>query len=232
MGRHDDRVLDAVGAVLGSAVGAAISPVPIIALVLVLLSDRAAANGLAFLLGWAGGLAVLGAVVLLVDPGGDPGTGSAGPTTVATTIRLVVGTLFLVAAWRQVVGRPRPGTEPVLPAWMSTIGSMAPPRVLGVAAALAVVNPKNLGLTIAAGSDIAAADLGAGGQATVLGVFVVVASLSVVGPVVYAVAAGERARPLLDGLRDWLAANGWAVMVVLFVVLGARLLGEGLAGLG
>ena len=46
------------------AEGVAISPMPIIVVILVLISARARSNGLAFLAGWTEGLAVVGVVVL------------------------------------------------------------------------------------------------------------------------------------------------------------------------
>ena len=38
---------------------------------------------------------------------------------------------------------------------------------------------------------------------------------------------GERATRLLDGMRTWLAAHNNAVMAALLLVIGAKLLGDG-----
>ncbi len=56
----------AIGSSLPLAVGVALSPVPIIAVVLMLTSRRARSNGQAFVIGWLIGLAVVGAIVLSV----------------------------------------------------------------------------------------------------------------------------------------------------------------------
>ena len=56
----------ALGDVLPLAVAIAIFPVPIIAVVLIVGSDRGRAKGLAFVLAWCVGLAAVGAIVLLV----------------------------------------------------------------------------------------------------------------------------------------------------------------------
>lgn len=72
----------------------------------------------------------------------------------------------------------------------------------------------------------------AGGYAAAMIVlFVILASLSIAVPVVYILVGGESARRTLDGWRAWLTAHNAAVMAVLFVVIGAKLLGEGLDGL-
>ena len=54
----------AIGEALPFAIGVAISPVPIIAIILMLLSTRAGANSAAFLAGWV--LGVTGASVALL----------------------------------------------------------------------------------------------------------------------------------------------------------------------
>ena len=50
----------AIGGSLPLAIGVALSPVAIIAVVLMLTTDRARVNGPAFVLGWLIGLAVVG----------------------------------------------------------------------------------------------------------------------------------------------------------------------------
>lgn len=56
---------------LPSAVAIAIFPVPIIAVVLLVGSDRGRPKGVAFVVAWCIGLAVVGAVVLLLAGGAD-----------------------------------------------------------------------------------------------------------------------------------------------------------------
>ena len=60
---------EAIGQVLPLAVVAALSPFPIIAVVLMLATPRARTNGPAFLLGWIVGITAVGTIVLLVSSG-------------------------------------------------------------------------------------------------------------------------------------------------------------------
>ena len=62
---------DAIGQVLSFGVGVALSPVPIIAVVLMLGTPRARSNGPAFIAGWMLGLAVVGTIVLVASSGAD-----------------------------------------------------------------------------------------------------------------------------------------------------------------
>ena len=56
----------AIGDMLPAAVGVAISPIPIIAVVLMLVSPRGRVNGPAYLVGQVIGVAGAGAIVLLL----------------------------------------------------------------------------------------------------------------------------------------------------------------------
>lgn len=215
----------AIGEILGNAVGVAVSPVPIIAVILMLLSRRAVANSLAFLAGWVVGLLGVGLIVVLLDVAASDDDGS----TAAGWVKVVIGVLFLALGVRQWTHRPRGDEEPAMPGWMASIGDFTAARSFGLAVILAAVNPKNLGLTIAAGATIGAAGLDGGQELVVLGVYVAVASVTVAAPVVLNLVLGERARAPLDATRSWLTTYDHVVMTVLFVVLGAKVLGDGIA---
>lgn len=93
---------------------------------------------------------------------------------------------------------------------------------------LSAVNPKNLILTAAAAASIAQAGLADGDAYLALGVFVVLASSSVAGAIAYRTFGGESAHARLEDLRGWLGRNNAAVMAVILLLLGAKLLGDGL----
>ena len=89
---------EAIGDMLSAAVGVAISPVPIIAVILMLFSEHAKRNGTAFVLGWVCGLAAVGIVVLVfVKP---TVLSDGGLTTAGSIIALVLGLGLLLLAWR------------------------------------------------------------------------------------------------------------------------------------
>jgi hypothetical protein len=214
----------AIGNILGNAVGVAVSPLPIIAVILMLFSPRAARTAPAFLAGWVLALAGLTTVVAVLGGlGGDDGG-----SVVGGILKVVVGLLFLLLAVRQWRSRPEPGTSPAPPAWMASIDAMGAGRCLGLGVLFAAANPKNLGLTLAAGTTIGTTGLPAAQQVVVGSVFVVVASLSVAVPVVGHLVARDRVTPALDRARVWLVSNSATVMMVLFLVLGAKVLGDGL----
>jgi threonine/homoserine/homoserine lactone efflux protein len=222
---------DAIGQVLPLAVVVALSPVPIIAVVLMLGTPRARVNGPAFLLGWALGLTVVGALVLVVA-GAAKASDNEEPATWVHVLKLALGLLLVLLAVKQWRGRPRRGAENDLPAWMKKVDTFTPGRTIAVAAALSGVNPKNLVVVVAAGAAIAQTGIDTSEQAIALAAFVLVATLGPGLPVAAYFLLGDRARRLLDELKAWMGAHSAAIMAVLCLVIGAKLIGDAVSGLG
>jgi hypothetical protein len=221
----------AIGDVLPFAVGVAVSPIPIIGVILVLFSGRARTNGPAFLIGWVAGLAVLSAAVYWVAHAGDVDSDRTASDTMAW-VKIGLGALLTHAAWRKWRTRPAPGAEPQLPRWMTALDDFSAVKALGLGVLLSAVNPKNLALTVGAAATVAQ-DVSSTDDAVVgLVVFVVLASVSVATPVLMSLFGGDRVATTLTGWKEWLGANNAAVMAVLFVVFGAVLIGQGVRALG
>jgi hypothetical protein len=220
----------AIGGILPLALGVVIGALPVIAIILILITPRARSNGVAFVAGWVLGLVVVGGVVLVIANAAGVSS-SSGPSTAAYAIKLALGVLFLLLAAKQWRSRPGPGEQSPAPKWMAALDRFGSGQSLGLGAALSGLNPKNLVLTIAAAVSIAQTGLPGGQQAAVLAVFIVLASVTVGAPLVTYLAMGPKAAAILEGWRTWLAGNNAAIMLVLFLVFGVLLVGQGIAGL-
>src|SRR6266576_6878039 len=137
----------AIGEILPLAIGVAISPVPIIAIVLMLGTPRARSYGLAFALGWLAGLTIVGGALLAIANGNSQ-EDNGGPETWISLVKLALGILFLLLTARTWRGRPKAGQEVTMPKWMQAIDTFTTGKSLGFGVLLSGVNPKNLGLTI------------------------------------------------------------------------------------
>ena len=219
----------AIGNILPLALAVAISPIPIIAIILTLGTPRARSNGIAFTLGWIAGLTIVGTVMLLASSG-NATQSSGAPATWTSVLKLLFGALFLALAVHSWRGRPKPGEDAEMPGWMAAIDTFTPAKMLGLGALLSGLNPKNLALTVAAAATIAQADISGGQEAGALVVFILIGSLTILTPVVIYFAMGTRAKAILDELKRFMAAHNAAIMTVLFLVLGAKLIGEAISG--
>jgi threonine/homoserine/homoserine lactone efflux protein len=221
---------DAIGQVLPFALGVAISPVPIIAVVLMLATPRGRVNGPAFLAGWLVGLAVVGTVVLLASSGGGATSGGE-PATWISWLKIGLGALLLLVAVKQWRDRPSAGAEADLPAWMKTLDSFSPGKVAGVGALFSGVNPKNLLLTVGAAAAIAQTGASAGSQAIALIVFIVIGTLGPAIPVGIYFTMGEKGTAILASLKTWMGIHNAAIMTVLCLIIAMKLVGDGISGL-
>ena len=220
----------AIGEILPLAIGVAISPVPIIAIVLMLGTPRARQNGPAFAFGWVAGLIIVGGVLLALASGNSQAD-DGGPESWVSLVKLVLGVLFLLLAARTWRTRPRAGQEAAMPNWMQAIDTFTTGKSLGFGALLSGVNPKNLALTIAAVTAIAQTGSSGGDAAGALAIFILVGSLSILAPVFIYFAIGAKAAVILDEIKQWMAAHNAAIMTVLLLVLGVKLIGDAIAGL-
>lgn len=216
-----------IGDILPLALGVAISPIPIIAAILMLLSPRAKATSIGFLLGWIAGIVIVTTAFTLLSsvlPASDSDTAR----PVVGVIQLVLGALLLLLAVRNWRSRPAAGEDAALPGWMNAIDAFTFGKALGLGLILSAVNPKNLLLGAAAGVAVGDGMLAVGEAAVTISVYTLVAASTVLVPVVaYLLASRALAEPL-DAVRAWLQGENAVIMSVLLLVLGVTLIGKGI----
>jgi hypothetical protein len=216
-----------ISEVLTFAIAVAISPIPIIAVILMLFSARARVNGPAFLFGWVVALAAVSTIVYVVSHDGNVATNSTASDSVSWG-KIVLGVVLLLLARRNWRNRPAPGAEPSMPKWMARIDSFTALEAAGLGAVLAAANPKNLILTLGSATGLAQLGLSTSDAIVATAVFVMLGSVTIAGPVLYARVGGTRARASLDSAKVWLGEHNAAVMAALFLVFGVDLIAKGL----
>lgn len=220
-----------IGEVLPLTLAIAISPLTIVAVILMLLSPNARSTGPGFLIGWAFGVAV--PVVVFVFIGGAllPKAEVNGPDVVRAIIQFVLAALLLLLAVKQWRGRPTPGSAPVLPKWMSAIDSFTFMRALGLGVLLSLPRPKNLLMAASAGIIIGGANLPVGSTATATGVFILCAISTVLVPVIAYLLAADRLRKPFESFHEWLARENAVITSVLLLVISVLMLGKAISSL-
>src|SRR5215813_10556899 len=186
-----------ISQLLPSAVGVAISPFPIVAVVLMLITAHGRVNGPAFIFGWVAGLVMVGALSLAATSGVDSSTPVGPAATWVSVAVLVLGVLLLLVALKQWRGRPHEGDEVKTPQWMATLDQFSPVKAAGVGVVLSALNPKNLLLAVVGAATIAQTDLSTSQQIGAYVVFVLIATIGVGVPVLSYFVMGDRSRELL-----------------------------------
>ncbi len=216
-----------IGEILPLALGIAISPIPIIAAILMLLSPKARGTSLGFLTGWLLGI-IVAVVLFTILSSVIPQSDSDAPTPVIGIVKIVLGAGLLLLAVRQWRSRPSDGAEPAMPKWMSAIDTMTTGRALMLGFLLSALNPKNLLMGVAAGVAIGSASLAIGENIAATSIFTLIAVSTVAVPIIAYLAATARMSGPLESLRKWLVHNNSTVMTVLLLVIGVVLIGKGI----
>ncbi|MGM0384477.1 MAG: GAP family protein [Actinomycetota bacterium] len=207
------------------AVAIAVSPFPLIPVVLLLLTGRPLANGGSFLAGWSGGLLVLAAAFTAAASAVELWDET--PTWASWT-RLVLGiVLIALGARKWVTG----GGKAEAPAWMAALGGYSPAQSLRLGFLLAVANPKVILLVLAGGVAIGSAELGMGRAVAAVVLFSVVAASAVALPILLRLVLGSRTDRPLDAARRWLVTHNDAVVSVVVIAIGVMLVLKGVGGL-
>jgi hypothetical protein len=206
----------------------ALSPMTIIAAILMLLTPHGRWVGVAFLVGWIAGLVIVEVVLLQLT--GPAGVREKETAEWVDTARLLVGVALILVAvlnWR----RRAPQSTPPLPAWTRMIDRLNPFLALGLGAAWAGPSPKNLVLLSAAAVSITEASLPSAQEVAAIACLAIAASLGVAVPVVWALFSGEAALKHLTHWRQWLIAYNATIMAVVLGVAGVLLIGKSIASL-
>lgn len=218
-----------IGDVLGPAIGVALSPMAVVGFILMLVSAGGLPRAWAFIGGWGAGVTT---VLLLVGLTVSEAAGGSSDDTrpIVATIQLLLGIGLVYLAWHTWKGRPDAGDEPSLPGWMQAIDTVTFGKAVGLGFMLSALNPKNLALLISSAGVIGQASLGGAQKSIAFGLFVLLACLGMLVPMAVYLAAGVKGASILGTARQWMVANNATIMAVLFLILGANVLGKGIGG--
>jgi hypothetical protein len=207
---------------LAPAMVVAISPFSIIiAIFLVLHTDRPRANGWTFLAGRLLALAAITAVFLAA-----PRLMSGLNRPVSPRVLLVLGgILVVIGVW--VWFRRDQMTEE--PPWLTKFSRITPVGAAVLGALLVLTNPKMLAATAAAGLLIGTADGGVAEASGALVYYSVLASSTVAVPVLVYMAVGARADDQLNRFKEWLHRRSGVVTAVILLTVGIALLVMGIS---
>ncbi|WP_227980114.1 GAP family protein [Nocardia spumae] len=222
-----------IGRTLPFATAIALSPLPVIVAVLLLVSDRARTNSVGYLAGRV--IAFVGVVVLVaLIIGGTSAarrTSRHGHSTTVSIVHICLGgVLILIATWLM-YRRGRGGPESQTARLLRRVDGITPVRAFGLGVALVVIDVGSLVPGAMGGLDIGEARLSTGSAIGAGAVFVGIALASCIIPIVAYLVTGSRLDGRLAAAKTWLIANDRTVAMVLLFVLGAMMIGRGIEAL-
>ncbi len=213
-----------ITAILSPAVGVLISPFPIVGLILILLSDKARANSIFYMLGWIFGNAAVFAIAMLCMGAGAASQDD--PSTVGKIVALVLGILLIIFAIKEFCGRPKAGEEAKTPKWFDKMSKISPLGAIGFGVFLSALNPKNALLSVSAGTAVGALNVPSAYELAAVIIYTLIASSSIIVPAITFLFAGKRLDKALGTMRIWLVQNNAVIMSVLMLMIGLNMIGK------
>jgi hypothetical protein len=221
-------MLPLLGDLVPYAVPVALSPLPIIAAIMLLLGPAGATGAAAFL---AGRLATIAALTLVVALLAAQLTGTPAAAERGGWLRIALGVLVLLGAatvWRR---RPRGDAAAALPGWMRSLERATPARAAFLGLLLTAANLKEFAFVLGAGLILGAAAPPFGAALGLALGFAALACASIALPLAWVLTGADGARRSLGAARDWLVRNNPIVIAAVLLVIGAMLVGSGLESL-
>lgn len=218
----------AIGASLPYAVAAALSPVPITAVALILVAHRGIAASL-FAAGRVFGYALVLTCVIIGSELIRPGT-EVDPSPAGEIARFAIGAIAVGAGIWSWLGRSSTESSIAPGRWVTVVDRITPRRSAPLGFALSA-GPKSLVLIAGGGLAIVAASASWREEALAALIFLGVATSTALVPIVLYYALGARAAGPLRSLHGWMQTNSAGISAVLLILVGVVLIGSGISGL-
>ncbi|MFB6612284.1 GAP family protein [Agromyces sp. NPDC056379] len=221
-------MLQAIGHILPIALAVALSSVPLMATIVILLSPKRE-SAAPFLIGWVLGMAVL-VVICTLSTQAVPTPRSARQPDVAVGVgEMLVGAGLIVIgiiSWRRARRNPVEG----MPSWLGKMESIGPWSAFGLGVALNI-RPKEILLALAAGLAIRGAGLSGSEAAIVILVYTLIGASTVAVPVIATLIDAKGMQPRLLKMKEWLIRNSRVVTSLILLMVGVFIIGSGLGRL-
>jgi len=216
------------GQVLPLAVFMALSTVPILVTITLLLGAQTTASSVTFVVGWLVGMfGVVGALFLGANALPEL---SDVEWPLIGWVEIIIGLALVAYSVVSFLRRHRARGAAGSPRWLSAISAIRPLPALGLALALCL-RPKAFLVSSAAAIAVAAGELLAPTSLVLLLLFVAIGGSSVLVPVVISLVRPNAMRRPLEKTQSWITANNRAIAFVAALLTGIFVLGHGLTEL-
>ena len=194
-----------------------LSPLTLVAFILLLAAKGGIWKGLAFILGWMACLVAVIAAVILTT-GGNPPRQHTAPSTAVLVVKALLGILLI---WIGIRRRRRRGLPRKPPTWMGWLDRMSPWAAVGFGA---FMQPWSL-VAIGAAT-VVQAKLSTAGDWLALVVFCLLATSSFLVMELYAALSPEAAQARLGRVRTWIDTHTDQAIIIGSLALGGLLLAD------
>jgi hypothetical protein len=222
--------VQAIGLVIPIAIAVAISSVPIMTTLFILMSPNRSRAAVPFLVGWVVGIFLVVSFCALLAQAIPEPRSSRQPETAIAVLEILIGAALIVigiVSWRR---ERHSGSTTAMPSWLSSAGNLGPWPAAGLGLLLNV-RPKGLLLAIAAGLTVRAdADTLATAILAIV-IYTLIAASTVAVPIIATLMSPTRMEPRLVAAHEWMLRNGARLTSAIIGLIGLVIVVTGIARL-
>ena len=145
--------------------------------------------------------------------------------------RLVIGLGLWFMAWQTFQERPAVGETPPVVKKLNALDQLSPGRLLLMGVSLGLLNAKNLPLTVSVAAAVGQQGAQTTLEIVGMLIFAGLGASAVLAPGVIALAAPKDAERMLGNARNFFVTHNTPIMMVLFIMLGGNMIGASLSRL-
>jgi hypothetical protein len=210
-------------------IAAALVPIPIIIILLLLGSQGGLAKGAAFLAGALTVRLAQGAAFGFLFANDAEAKTEAGGNLIVSGLLLVLGILMLITAYRKWAKEEDPDAPP--PRWMAALGGLSTLTAFALGAGMVAVAAKQWVFTLSAIGVLTRAQLGAAASVALFVCYMLAAQAFGLVAVIALAVAPRAAGAALTRIRAWLERYDRQILVAASLIFGLYFLFKGITGL-
>jgi len=213
-------------------IGSALVPIQIIIDILLLKSPR---QGLLKAAAYVGGMTTLRLLqglifgLILTNSAASSTEEGGGKSPIVLTLLLVLGVFLLITAYR--VWRKEDDPDAPPPKWLTMIDSLTPLKAFGIGFGMLLIGAKFWVFTLGAIGVIGQAQLGQPSSTVAYLLFVLLAELLLLLPILIRVIIPKQSITLLEQISAWLTRYNRPIMILVSLIFGLLFLYQGASGL-
>jgi hypothetical protein len=208
-------------------VAAAVMPLWAIMALFLLRGAGGLRKAIAFATGTAA-MRLLQGLVFGVVFSGVGAEGDEGPGVLVSTLLLILGLFLLNTAYKKWRKEEDESDDP--PKWIAKLNELSPLKTFGMGALLMLIAMKHWVFTLSAIATIEAAAPGLPAAALAYVLFVILAQIMLIVPILFYAVAPARAAPMFDTAQAWVQRNNRPISIVVSLIFGVWFLYKSLSG--
>jgi len=218
-------MIEALKEAFPMAIGLALSPFPVIALLMILMTPRAKGNALGLILGWYSGIYAIGCLIYFI-PGLESKQGE--PTAISGVLRILVGLLLLIFAVRLWLQRPGANDQEGTPKIFKKMDTLDFWKSVALGSLFSAVNVKNMAFSAAGAARLNMFLSDDTEFFTSLAFFALMASTTLIFPLLIYILTGNKIEHSLLIWKKWLIKNNKVLLMLILTFISVILIKAGI----